>query len=129
MAGSDALPHIQRLLAAARAARTTIFYSTDANIDGTAMVGWATSQRGAHRAPAPSAEMACRRRRMNEIVDEVAPLPGELVFTKASPSVFWGTPLISQLTAHGIDTVALPARARAAAFARPSSTAPRIASA
>ncbi len=105
MAAWDALPHIERLLAAARAARIPVFYSTDVNIDGTAMVGWAKSQRGAHRAPPPSPEMAARRRRMNEIIDEVAPLPGELVFTKVAPSVFWGTPLISQLTAHGIDTV------------------------
>jgi maleamate amidohydrolase len=105
LAAWDAIPHIQRLLAAARRARIPVMYSTDVNIDGTAMVGWAKSQRGAQRAAAPNPEMAARRRRMNEIVDEVAPLPSELVFTKASPSVFWGTPLVSQLTAHGIDTV------------------------
>jgi maleamate amidohydrolase len=104
MAAWNAVPHIQRLLAAARAARIPIFYSTDANIDGTAMVGWARSQRRPDPKP-PSPAMADRRRRMNEIIAEVAPQSGELVFMKASPSVFWGTPLISQLTAHGVDTI------------------------
>ena len=49
--------------------------------------------------------MAARRLRMNEIIDEVAPLPGELVIAKAAPSVFSGTPLLGQLTARGIDTI------------------------
>ena len=49
--------------------------------------------------------MAHRKRRANDIIDEVAPLPGELVITKASPSVFWGTPLLGQLSARRIDTL------------------------
>jgi nicotinamidase-related amidase len=40
-----------------------------------------------------------------EIVDEVKPLPGELVIEKAAPSAFKGTPLQFQLTSLGIDTI------------------------
>jgi maleamate amidohydrolase len=105
LAGWNALPHIQRLLAAARNAAIPIYYSTDANLDGTGMVGWSKSQRRAKQGPPPSAVMAERRSRMNEIMPEVAPLAGEIVFTKAAPSVFWGTPLMTQLIAHSIDTI------------------------
>src|SRR4029453_6208206 len=40
-----------------------------------------------------------------EIIDEVAPLPGETVLRKASPSVFWGTPLIGHLNFLHVDTI------------------------
>ncbi len=45
------------------------------------------------------------RQKGTEIVDEVKPLPGELVIEKASPSAFHGTPLTFQLVSLGIDTV------------------------
>lgn len=41
----------------------------------------------------------------NEIIAEVAPLPGELVIEKAAASAFQGTPLMFHLTALGVDTV------------------------
>jgi nicotinamidase-related amidase len=41
----------------------------------------------------------------NEIVEEVKPLPGELVIEKAAASAFHGTPLLFQLISLGIDTV------------------------
>jgi len=104
LAGWGAIPYAQQLLAAARAARIPVIYSTDANIDETAIVGWSKSQRAAAQAPATGA-MAERRKRMSHIIDEVAPLPGELVIAKASPSVFWMTPLLGQLTARKIDTL------------------------
>jgi nicotinamidase-related amidase len=40
-----------------------------------------------------------------QIVDEVKPLPGELVIEKAAPSGFQGTPLAFQLQSLGIDTL------------------------
>ncbi len=46
-----------------------------------------------------------RLRRRDDIVDEVAPIPGELVIRKASPSAFWGTPLVGHLIDRGVDTV------------------------
>ncbi|MDZ7728054.1 MAG: isochorismatase family protein [Dehalococcoidia bacterium] len=41
----------------------------------------------------------------NEIVAEVAPMPGELVIEKAAASAFHGTPLLFHLVAQGIDTL------------------------
>ena len=104
LAAWEAVPHIQRLLAAARAAGIPVFFSTDMDMHRTPMLGWTRSRRSTSAAP-ESPEMAARRARMSEIIDEVAPLPGELVIEKASPSVFSGTPLLGQLTARGIDTV------------------------
>ena len=49
--------------------------------------------------------MVERRRRMYDIIDEVAPLPGEAVLRKASPSAFWGTPLVGHLNFLGVDTL------------------------
>jgi len=46
-----------------------------------------------------------RYRRRYEIVDQAAPLPGEVVLTKNSPSAFFGTPLVAHLIAEGIDTL------------------------
>lgn len=45
------------------------------------------------------------KRRGNEIVDEVAPQPGELVFSKPAASAFIGTPLSIHLRGIGVDTL------------------------
>jgi len=41
----------------------------------------------------------------NEVVTEIAPLPGEPVLPKTKPSLFHGTPLLDLLVADGIDTL------------------------
>jgi nicotinamidase-related amidase len=46
-----------------------------------------------------------RRRRRYEIVDEVAPIPGEIVLKKTAPSAFCGTPLTDILNGMRVDTV------------------------
>jgi maleamate amidohydrolase len=104
LAAWDAIPHIQRLLAAARGAKIPVFYSTDMNMHNTPLLGWSRSRLRSAGAP-DSPEMAARRLRMSDIIDEVAPLPGELVIEKAGPSVFVGTPLLGQLIARRIDTI------------------------
>jgi maleamate amidohydrolase len=104
LAAWEAIPHIQRLLAAARAAEMPVIYSTDMNMHNTPLSAWSRSRlRGA--AVPDSPEMAARRSRMSDIIDEVAPLPGELVIAKAAPSVFSGTPLLGQLVARRVDTI------------------------
>jgi maleamate amidohydrolase len=105
LAAWESVPHIQRLLGAARAAGIPVIYSK--NADDTALMAWSKSERSRSGKPSrpSSPEMADRRRRANDIIDEIAPLPGELVITKNAPSVFWGTPLFGQLTARGIDTI------------------------
>lgn len=40
-----------------------------------------------------------------QIVDEISPIDGEYVFDKYKPSAFFGTPLLSYLTAHNVDTL------------------------
>jgi len=106
MAGWNALPHIQRLLGAARDARIPIVHITMLADSG--MVGWFDA---AHRDSPPrgSVEMDAaaldRKRRGGEIVDEVKPLPGEVVLKKTAPSAFWGTPLAAHLNFHQIDTL------------------------
>ena len=93
LAGWEALPHIQRLLAAARAAGIPVIHtrgSGDPNLGGRS------------RKPRLDAD---RQRRGGEIIDDVAPLTGELVIRKASASAYWGTPLVGHLIDHGIDTV------------------------
>jgi nicotinamidase-related amidase len=45
------------------------------------------------------------RARANDIVDEIAPRPGDLVIEKAAPSGFHGTPLLFHLNYLGIDSL------------------------
>ena len=40
-----------------------------------------------------------------DIIPELAPIEGEVLLKKTSPSAFWGTPVAGHLTALGIDTV------------------------
>ncbi len=46
-----------------------------------------------------------RRRRRYDIVDELAPIDGEVVLRKTGPSAFWGTPIVGLLNGLGIDTL------------------------
>jgi maleamate amidohydrolase len=99
LAGWNSIPHLQRLLAAAREAGIPIIHTRGGGDENIAK--WSR--------PAPSdvsdPTAADRRRRHYDIIDEVAPLPGELVIRKESPSAFWGTPLLGHLIANGIDTI------------------------
>lgn len=109
LAGWNALPHIQRLLAASRAAQIPIIHITMLSDSG--MLSW---YEAAHRDTAgqrrrggadTSAATQDRKKRAGDIIDEVAPLPGEIVLKKTAPSAFWGTPLAGHLNLHGIDTL------------------------
>ena len=64
------------------------------------------SSRETHKPSVPTDPAALdRQKRGGDIVDEVAPLPGEFVFRKTAPSAFWGTALAAQLTYLGIDAL------------------------
>lgn len=101
-AGWNALPHIQRLLQLARDAGLPVIHTTGLADAGVA--SWAELGKGRRRKNT-SPEMLERRRRMYDIIDEVEPLPGEAVLRKASPSAFWGTPLVGHLNFLGVDTL------------------------
>ena len=53
----------------------------------------------------PRAREAWQRPRAGEVVDEVAPRPGDMVIRKYGPSIFHQTPLINILASQGIDTL------------------------
>jgi nicotinamidase-related amidase len=95
----DSLPHIQRLLAEARDLAIPVVHLT--GLEG--MPGWRDfNPRGGGSADPVNPE---HRRRRYEIVDEVAPIEGEVVLRKSAPSAFWGTPLDGHLTALKADTI------------------------
>ena len=109
LVGWNALPHIQKLLTACRNAKIPIIHITMLSDSG--MLSW---YEAAHRDTAgqrrrggdlTSPDAQDRKRRASDIVDEVAPLPGEIVLKKTAPSAFWGTPLAAQLNLMGIDTL------------------------
>jgi nicotinamidase-related amidase len=101
LAGWEALPHIQRLLAGAREAGVPVIHI--AGQPGLPRTRTPHSRSpGAEGGDAAAAE---RRQRAYDIVDEVAPLPGEAVFRKAAPSGFFGTPLAAHLTYLRVDTL------------------------
>jgi len=96
LAGWEALPHIQRLLTEARRLQIPVIHVT--GMRNTPV--W----RDEKNSTETEAERSRRLRRF-DIVDEIAPLPGELVLEKAAPSAFWGTPLVGLLRGMDIDTV------------------------
>ena len=102
LAAWDAIPHIQTLLGAAREAGIPIVHMT--GLDQNGIEGWAV-RRESQRSGNLSVEAQDRRDRRFEIIDEVAPLSGEVVLRKASPSAFWGTPLVGHLNYLGVDTI------------------------
>jgi len=102
LAGWRALPSIQELLAAARAAGIPIIHTTGA--DESAMRTWARGTRWSAEAEGDAAAQS-RTRRKYDIIDEVAPLPGELVIRKSSPSAFWGSPIVGHLVDRQVDTI------------------------
>jgi nicotinamidase-related amidase len=105
LAGWQALPHIQRLLAECRALEVPVVHLT--GLEG--MPGWRdVNPRGGGSSDPVAPE---RRRRRYEIIDEVAPIDGEVVLRKTAPSAFWGTPLAGHLTALRADTIVVAGEA------------------
>jgi len=94
-----AVPHIQALLAGARAKDLPVFYSTgfDAREDGFGRGLWRNSRISDAVPPLGYGPQ--------EIVREVAPEERDVVLHKRAPSVFHGTSLASHLIALGIDTL------------------------
>jgi len=101
LAGWAALPSIQRLLAVAREQRVPVVHLT--GLESVLRDDAGPPADAIARAPNPDA--AARRARKYEIVDEVAPIAGEVVLRKTAPSAFFSTPLVSILQHFRADTV------------------------
>lgn len=101
LAGWEALTHISRLLAAARSAQLPVVHVTGLPSEQSGMGPWRIP-RGSRNDDPQSLD---RHRRRYDIVEQAAPLPGEVVLRKTSPSAFFGTPLLSYLVGEGIDTL------------------------
>ncbi|MHB8619951.1 MAG: isochorismatase family protein [Chloroflexota bacterium] len=103
LAGWQALPHIQRLMAAAREAGIPVIHVSGTQVPG--MLRWGEAAHNHRAASTDDPVMRERQSRRYDIIPEAAPLPGEVVLRKASPSAFWGTPLIGHLTNIRVDTL------------------------
>ncbi len=99
LAGWRALPHIQRLIKAAREAELPVLHVT--GLEDAGMPGWNESiHAGTGRGGAPR-QMKGRF----DIMPEVAPIEGEVVLRKTAPSAFWGTPLMAEVSRLHLDSL------------------------
>jgi maleamate amidohydrolase len=103
----DAIPHVQRVLAAAREADLPIVHVTGLDPSYSGVPGWSTRGKKETSNAAVDPVVADRLRRRFDIIDEVKPLPGEAVLRKAAPSGFFGTLLMSHLHANDVDGIIL----------------------
>jgi maleamate amidohydrolase len=94
-AGWEALPHLEDLLAGARAAGVPVIHTTGEAREGSRL--GAATRRGRI---AGEDELAGY-----EIVESLAPVEGELVARKSRASAFFGTPVSTWLRQLGADTV------------------------
>ena len=97
---ADELDAAAKLLAAARARRAPVVFTTvaydESDVDTVLMLR-KTPRVRQMRAGSP----------LTEIDPRLTPLPEELVLTKKHASAFFGTPLESHLAARGVDTVVI----------------------
>jgi maleamate amidohydrolase len=103
----DAIPHLQRLLAASREAGIPIAHVTGLDPSQSGVPGWSNAGKRESEDYVLDPSKADRLRRRFDIVDQVAPLPGEAVLRKAAPSGFFGTLLMSHLHANDVDGIIL----------------------
>ena len=103
----EALPHIQSLLATARETGIPVVHVTGLTESESGIQPWSGGRHGRGRSGYLSAGGTedPRRAHRYDIIDELAPIPGEAFMRKASPSTFFGTPLVAHLTSLGVDTI------------------------
>ena len=99
--GWQGVHHIRELLAEARKKHLPTFYTTaEENRSNTVTIGgWAAKSNRS------TEDMTDQWEKANQIVEEIAPQPGDIVVHKQKPSAFFGTPLMSMLTEVRADTL------------------------
>jgi nicotinamidase-related amidase len=98
MAAWNALPSIMRMLAAAREHGIPVFHVTG----HTDLPNWRDPRAGTMPQDAAAKERWARR---FKIIDELAPIAGEVVLEKSAPSGFFGTLLAPLLIREARDTI------------------------
>lgn len=101
----QSVPHTQKLHAAARAAGIPVLHVTGLSPEESGVPGWSEAIHDGPRREPADAGARQRHTRRYDIIDELAPLPGDVVLKKTCPSAFNGTPLLAELTRRGIDTL------------------------
>lgn len=102
VAWTTGIPAIQRIIEVARRKRLPVIYTTSPRReDGFDLGVWSFKSYRAED------EVDVMGHRGNDIVDEVAPEPGDLFISKRKPSAFFGTPLISHLNMLRADSLIL----------------------
>ncbi len=104
MAAWDTVPHLQTLLNTAREVEIPIVHVTGL-ASTTGIVHWGDSKSGPIPIVPDDPTDAEKYRRRFDIIDEVAPLEGEITVRKSGASAFWRTPLDAQLYQMGVDTL------------------------
>jgi len=99
--GWKAVEHLQTLLAEARKKDVPIIYTKSAPLKMKKQELKGLGRKHTH------SKASVENSRMGTIVDELAPTEDDLVIDKFRASAFFGTPLISYLIFHRIDTLIL----------------------
>lgn len=100
----DAVKQVAAVLQEARRAKIPVIYSAmedPASPEYEPGLWGSKNRRGREDSPAP----ANSEKGDNEIIAEIAPAPGERVFSKGKPSLFSGTGLLPYLIANQIDSL------------------------
>jgi nicotinamidase-related amidase len=101
----DALPVIRTLIDACHDNTVPVIFSTGSvRADGWDRGGWDWKNSRNTEDAAPPADRASNRDG-NDIMDEIAPQPHDLVIAKLKPSVFHGTNLTGFLNDMGVDSL------------------------
>jgi nicotinamidase-related amidase len=99
MSSWEAMPHIKRVLEKAREKQLPIIYTV---IEGNKNMD---NDRVAIKGRIFNHQNLLEGNKGTKVVDDIAPIEGEIVLSKKKPSAFYGTPLVSYLTAKGVDSV------------------------
>jgi maleamate amidohydrolase len=100
LAAWDAVPHLQRLLGLAREIGLPVVHIT--GLEDSGMLGWGEA---AHGGAGRGLSTPQRHHGRYDIMPQVAPVAGEVVLRKTTPSAFNGTPLLAHLNYLGVDTL------------------------
>lgn len=105
----DVIPPLQIVLAAARAAGMTVIHTREGHVPDLSDCPPAKLNRGNPTLrigdPGPNGRILIRGEYGHDIVDELAPLPGELVIDKPGKGSFHGTNFGAELAARGITSL------------------------